>query len=421
MTDKIKKNMEQFCNEEAKKEKLKPMKEILEPQRKKLEKRPKTLKEVYKRVQIWLYLPDTLRIDVILAVAITVKDKGERLWVFFVGGSGDAKSELLRALEGLPYVRKIDQLTANTFASGKPNADDLGSELQDNDILLLFSDLACLTSLNKDEKKKIWSQFRTLYDGEIYKDTGSGVKKKYDNCNVTILGCTTNQIKNEYHIHQQLGTRELLYDTEPDYRDNKTKMKKALENRSKKKEMKQELKDTLQGFLLDKKFDSNIPIPENILEFIFKKCEKLRLLRASGSSTDWRTGELDSDIEAEVTTRLVQQFSLFYQALKSLDPNYPEERYQQIIERFVKSSSQPVRYKLYEYFKKNPEWTTIYNLHLKLKNSKIAILSQCESLWNLGSLEKEFREESVGYEGSNRWKDVAYYKPLFSSQQEKIT
>lgn len=387
------------------------------PIKKALDERPKTREELYNLVQKWLHIPDTHRIDVILAVTLTVTDKSDPLWVIFVGGSGDAKSELLRSLEGLPSVRKIDQLTANTFASGKVGASDLGSELQNTDTLLLFSDLACLTSLNKDEKKKIWSQFRTLFDGEIYKDTGSGVKKKYDNCNVTILACSTSTIKNEYHVHQQLGTRELLFDTEPDFRDNETKMLKALSNKSKKKEMRQELKEAMQGFLLDKKFNPDIDIPKHILEFIFKKCNKLRLLRATGK-TDWKTGEIDGDVEAEVTTRLVQQFALLYQALHSLDPKYPDERYEFILERFVKSSSQPIRYKLYEFFKKNTDWITIYGLHEQIKNSRISIASQCESLWNLGSLKKEFREESVGYEGSNRWRQVAYYRPVFSKQEE---
>jgi len=33
---------------------------------------------------------------------------------------------------------------------------------------------------------------------------------------------------------------------------------------------------------------------------------------------------------------------------------------------------------------------------------------------------KKYEEKMIGYEGSNRWKDVAYYKPLFS-KQEKLT
>jgi len=381
--------------------------------------KPTTLTEVYEKIQKWLFLPDTERVDIILAVTISVKDKSKPLWIFFVGGSGDAKSELLKGLDTLTCVRKVDQLTTNTLASGKKDVKDLGYELQNADTLLIFTDLACLTSLNKDEKKKIWGQFRTLYDGEIYKDTGSDVKKKYNNCNVSILAATTSAIKEEYHIHQQLGTRELLYDTNPDPRDNKTKMLKALKNNGKEKQMQQEIKEAIMGFLVDKKFNPDIEMPEEIKDFLFKECEKLRILRASGS-TDWKTGEVNIDMEAEVTTRLIQQFSKLYKAFHSLDENYSDDKFKKIIEHFVMSSSNVVRYKIYEYFKKHDEWHNAFELHQKLKIARLTIAAQCEALWNLGSLKKEFREETIGYEGSNRWKQVAYYKPNFSLKNSEL-
>ncbi len=381
---------------------------------------PKTRDDLYQKIRKWIYLPDTKRIDIILAVSISVYQEGKPLWVFFVGGSGDAKSELIKPLEKLPYARKIDQLTANTLATGKKNAHDLGSELEHNHTLLLFTDLACLTSLNKDEKKKIWGQFRTLFDGDIFKDTGSGVHKAYEECHVNILACTTSAIKDEYHIHQQLGTRELLFDTDPDPRHNTEKMRHALNNRNKQKQMRKEIEDAILGFLADKEFNENIEIPSEIIDFLFRKCEKLRLLRATGK-TDWKTGELDADIEAEVTTRLIQQFGLLYQSLYSLDENYPEKRFKAIIEHFVKSSSQPVRYKLYQFFTKNNDWFKIFELHQRLKNSRTAIKAECEALWNLGFLDKKYEYEEVGYEGSNRYRDVAYYSILKKiDQQERI-
>lgn len=381
-----------------------------------IENPPKTRDELYKIIRKWLFIPDTTRIDAILAVALSVFDKDCPLWIFFVGGSGDAKSELLKGLDGLPYVRKIDQLTANTLATGKKDAKDLGAELQNRDTLLAFTDLACLTSLNKDEKKKIWGQFRTLYDGEIYKDTGSGVKKKYDNCNVSILAATTSAIKDEYHIHQQLGTRELLWDTDPDPRDNNAKMVKALENNGKKKQMRKEIREAMQGFLQDKTYNQEVEIPTNILTKMYVACEKLRILRASGS-TDWKTGEVSVFMEAEVTTRLIQQLIKLYRALRCLDDEYPDERFEQIIEKIVKSSSNIVRYQIYEYFKKNPEWINPFELHQRLRVARLSIAAQCEALWNMGHLKKEFREEAIGYEGSNRWKQVAYYCPILTQKQ----
>ncbi len=87
------------------------------------------LTQVYKIIQKWLYFPNTERIDIILAAALSLFYDGNPLWLFIIGKSGDAKTEIVRALDGLPFVRKIDQLTTNTFASGRKDIKDLGSEL----------------------------------------------------------------------------------------------------------------------------------------------------------------------------------------------------------------------------------------------------------------------------------------------------
>jgi len=138
---------------------------------------PKTLEEVHERMQKWLFIQDTNRIDLLLATAISVYRDGDPLWIFQVGGSGDIKTELTKSIDGLPYGRRIDEITTHTLATGKKDAWDLGRELDHNYTLLIITDLASLISSNKDEKKKIWGSFRTLYDGDIFRDTGGGVKK----------------------------------------------------------------------------------------------------------------------------------------------------------------------------------------------------------------------------------------------------
>jgi hypothetical protein len=228
-----------------------------------------TLQQVYDVIQKWLFFPLTERIDVILATVISLFYEGNPLWLFIIGRSGDAKTEIVKALDGLKFIRRIDQITANTFASGRKDAKDLGSELTGRRTILLFTDLACLISLNKDEKKKIWSQFRTLYDGDIYKDTGSGCDKpKYQNCHVVVIACVTRVIKEEHHIHQQLGTRELLYDTNAEFTDNLSKMKQVYKNTGKREEMRTEIRDAIQGFILTHRFNTDITIPDDILDYI---------------------------------------------------------------------------------------------------------------------------------------------------------
>ncbi len=389
------------------------------------------LTQVYKVIQKWLYFPNTERIDIILAAALSLFYDGNPLWLFIIGKSGDAKTEIVRALDGLPFVRKIDQLTTNTFASGRKDIKDLGSELTNKKTILLFSDLACLISLNKDEKKKIWSQLRTLYDSDIYKDTGSGAKKKYKNCHVVIIACVTRVIKEEHHIHQQLGTREILYDTDANPKDNIPKMSRVFKNIGQRKTMRTEITQVIHGFIKTHKYNNDIEIPEDILNFIYNSCQKLILLRAT-APVDWYSGELSNDAETEVPTRLAEQLIVLYKALNSLASNYDDNRFKNIIENIIKSSSHPVRFKLYHIFKNDKDhWFKISDLMELTRLGRKAVVSQCEILWNLGSLDKDIREELVGVTGvytdergneyprGGRMKDVWYYKCRYKEEKQK--
>lgn len=369
----------------------------IEQERKEIESRPRTLDEVYKRLRKWIYMSNTDRVDLILATAISTFSDDKPLWIFLVGQSGSGKSEIVKGLLDLPFVRQIDQLTGNTLASGKQDVHDLGAELANKHTLMVFTDLACLTTLNKDEKKKIWGQFRNLYDGDIMKDTGSGVKKKYENCHVTILACTTGAIKDEYNINQQLGTRELMYGIQSNPLEDAIIMKKTMAHRNKEAEMKKDITTSISGFLRNCKFNPDLELPDDIFEWLCKQCIKLKLLRATVANTDWYTGEPQGDAEAEIPSRLIQQFSLLYRSLMCLDKDYPDEKFKNIVENIVKSSSHPIRYKLYKHFKEHSdEWFNVRQLQDATRIGRKSLIRECDLLWNIHSLERKTEEETVG-------------------------
>ena len=385
---------------------------------------PKNLEELYKRLKKWLYLPHTEQIDLVLAVALSTFSDDKPLWLFLVSSSGNSKSEIVKTLDGLPYVRKVDTITPNTLASGKEDVPDLGSELTGKHTLLLFTDLASLTSLSSDQKKQIWGQFRNLYDGEIYKDTGSGVNKKYENCYVTMLACGTSSIKDDFHINQQLGTREILYGIPSRYEDDRHKMKAALTHKGYEELMKKELSAAMQGYLAQKEFDPTIDLPEHIIDFLMRKAMKLKILRAPVSSTDWYSGELQANAEPETPTRLIQQFSLLYRCLHSLEDDYDDDKFKGIIENIIRSSSHPVRYEVYDFFKEHLDiWFKLPQVQEGLRMGHKAVKSQCECLWNLKILERKTEEERIGgflhvdQDGNEsmrggRVQDVHYYRMI---------
>jgi hypothetical protein len=71
----------------------------------------------------WLALPDDLAIRFVLSAVIANRLSGDPLWAFIVGPSGSSKTEIVNPLTTLEFVRPLDQLTTNTFLSGKQKKD----------------------------------------------------------------------------------------------------------------------------------------------------------------------------------------------------------------------------------------------------------------------------------------------------------
>lgn len=375
---------------------------------------PKNLAEVYKRLSKWLYITDTYRIDLILATVISNQARETKpLWIFTVGQSGDGKSEIVGALLDYPDVMFIDQITANTLATGKTHkgkkVHDVGEDLQNSSHILIFSDLASLKSVNKDEKNEIWGQFRELYDGKINKRTGNDTISLYKNCHVTLIACTTPDIKEEYAIHNQLGTREFSYDIESHQKDDDEKMNRALGHMEQESIMKKDLQETIQSFLNSRKFNKDIEMDSNIKQWIKDKCRELSLFRAT-ASFETRTGELRGYASREVPTRLVQQFTLLYKSLKSIEPDYPDDRFKHVIINIVKATGDPIRQKIYYFLKdKSDIEYNVKSLHEQLIVGNRTIKRQCEVLTAMGILQRMIKTEYYGA-NNNLERDVRYYK-----------
>jgi predicted DNA-binding transcriptional regulator len=381
-----------------------------------------TLQDVYTTIKKWLGIKelDTNRIDAILATVISNQMEGTPIWLFVVGASGDWKTTFVSTLEGINNTIKIDQLTSNTLATGMKDEQDLGGILQNSSHILLFLDLASLTSAHRDEKNAIWGQFRSLYDGNIYKRTGSGVNKAYENCHCTIIACSTGAIRDETLIHAQLGSRELLYDTEADPIDNHFKMRKAWENENYEEEMKKEFREIVTNFIRNHPL-KEIEIPEDIYDYLCNEADRIAILRAGGA-IDKAHRELINPIEPEVPTRAIKQFKRLYKSLKSLDENYPDEKAKQIITHIVNSSGNKVRQMVLSLLENqfDKKWK-ISEVQHELKLGRNSVKAQLEQLWNLGVLFKDVVEERIGgyfcqdYDGSEhvkggRIEEIAYYQ-----------
>lgn len=419
------------CDEKLEGKKFKAVKKIakekygIEPsmkEEKKVDRRahldlkhpPKDLNELYEKLKKWLYITDTNRIDLVLAAVLSNQAKNTKpIWLFIIGESGDAKSEILGALTDFPGAKPIDQITPNTLATGKTykgkKVPDLGEELQDSSHILLFSDLASLKSLNADNKNEIWGQFRELYDGRINKQTGNDTKALYLNCHVTLIACTTPDIKAEYSIHNQLGTREFSYDVVSSRSDDEKKMHMAMQHMERESEMKKDLQEAVQSFLEHRKFNPEIIVDSELKEWIMKKCKELAVFRAAGS-WERQTNELRGAVTIEVPTRLVQQIVLLYKSLMSLEADYPLEKFKDIVENIVQSSGDTARHTIFHFMKRYPEAPfRVQELYEELNYGKSTIKKQCEALVWLGYLKRIVSEpDEDSYEQRRGLKKVQY-------------
>lgn len=435
----VKEGMEDFTNEEIQKTKeqlKKQWEKGLEQEKKSIEKA--LLKHVYDVIDKWLHMTDKRRVDLILATALSNKEPGTTLWLIILGASGDAKSETVRALEGYENVIKIDQITPNTLASGKPDMrdkeghiiarSDLGYQLQNKNTILVIPDLASLSSKKSEDKAEIWGQFRNLYDGFINKRTGAGVERLYENCHVSMIGCSTPVLRDEIIVHSQLGTRELLWDTgkednigEPETKD---KIMMAWDNEKTEELMRSEIKDTIQNFLKHAKFKriDEKDIPEDMKKFLCEEARRIAVLRATGM-IDQTYRELNNPVVPEIPTRTIKQFKRLYIALKSLDSNYTDDRVKSIIKTIVDSSGNMVRQLVLEVLSGcYDRWYQIKEIQSRTRLGRNSVKSQLEILWNMDVIEKEVRPEQIGgyvYHNENTGieehrgghiEDVSYYR-----------
>jgi len=375
-----------------------------------------TLEYVYSVVDTYLFLQDKKRIDVLLAVVLSNQIHTDPVWLYLVGNSGDGKSATVRAMEALKNTIRVDSITKYTLASGKKGANDLGKKLANKSTLLLFPDLASMTSLNKDDKSRIWAQFRNLYDGFITRMTGNDVEVCYENCHVTMLACTTPVIRDEVLIHAQLGTRELMYDTDAQNNHTREKLKMAWENTNLKKEMEQALSYAMCNFIEHTTVDPDINITQEMYEFIVNEAIRLSSLRVY-AIPDRRTGELNNLPAPEVPTRLIHQFRTLYVCLKSLSEDYTDKLCMEIITHVVNSSGNKTRYRIMETMRKNDKWWTRPEMALYMRLGTYAVTVQLEHLYALHYIHKEVRREQVGgwvdNEGQlrgGRMEDVVYYQ-----------
>ena len=299
-----------------------------------------TLKIVYDTFQKWLHVEDTLRIDAMLATALTREKQGTKIWMLFVGPSGDWKSEMLNTLDDGGYNSfLLKKLTSKTLVSGFKGVEDLAPKLKNK--ILLITDMAQLITSHPNDKAQIWAQLRDLYDGYAGLDAGSGKSVKYSDLNITLIGASTPAIDSQILHNSSLGQRELIYRVK-EMIDRQFLRKKIEENINYEIEMRTALKTSVQNFLSANKYNYDFEIKEEIKKKLFEMSCELTYMRAVGEH-DYISGELINYVYPEEPTRIYKQLLIIYKSLKSLDENYPDSKALKVIKHIIDSSGSQIR------------------------------------------------------------------------------
>jgi len=339
------------------------------------------LEEVYKVYKKYFHVEDTKRIDIVLAAALSQKLPGIPIWLIIVGPSGDMKSVQLNSLRN-ENVMVVHNLTSKTLVNGykdKIKYPDLAPDL-DNKIIII-PDMAQILKLPPAEKGELWGQLRDLYDGLAGKMSGMGSRSQYEGLKVTLLAGSTPAIDGQILVHQDLGTRELIYRT----RGSKLKrdvMKKCFDNEELEKQIGEELKLVTTNFLKEVYIVRDF-IKKEYIEKLMDISTYITYMRAN-AEFDYNN-DLRNDVYPEEPTRIAKQMKRLFVCLMNLSNDYPEDRAFDILWSVARSSAFPLRIKVFEYLLSHDrEEISSSAMSELLHIGKATIKRECGVMWNIG-------------------------------------
>ena len=342
-----------------------------------------TLEDVYHKYGEHIHLEDTNRIDIVLATALSKKLNGIPIWLILVGASGDAKTLQLNALAGFDtfYIQKMTPRTLVNGFQEKDKYPDLAPKL--NNKLVVIRDFATLMKLPPHDKAEIWGQLRDLYDGFAGTTSGMGTDVKYEGLKITLLAGSTPAIDTQILVHQDLGTRELIYRLDGN-EDKDDVMNRCMDNEMNEDKIKKELNEVTVNFL------KNIKI--NRFELTKEQSDELKnmalyvsYMRAT-ASYDGYSNYLLTNVVPEEPTRIIKQLKRLFICLKSLSPDYSDKKALKILWHLSRSSASPMRVRVLDFLlnKENHLDFSTSNIAGELKLGKSTCLRELNALNNLG-------------------------------------
>ena len=265
-----------------------------------------TLAEVEETFRRWLLMPDMGALRFALTLLVGHRLKGDPTWGLIVAPPSGSKTEIIRALESVPGVYPLSELTARTFASGLDcgkRDPSLLTRLSNH--VLALKDFTTVLTMHREERQAILAQLREIYDGRYDKAWGTG-KEVHWRGRLGFIAGVTPIIDVHHAVHQVLGERFLLFrSSQPDRREMALA---AMRGRGHETEMREELRDIMARFAAGLSCDCPPPMPESYEGCLASLADVVSTAR-SGVIRDQRNRDLTLAPEPEAPARLAKQLA----------------------------------------------------------------------------------------------------------------
>jgi hypothetical protein len=255
------------------------------------------------KVTDWLLLSDPDVLPVMLGAFAVHRFGGTPVWLLIVAPPSGTKTELLRALWGVPGVFPLSELTARTFASGlETHGDDPSLLHRLTDEILVLKDFTTVLEMHREERQAILAQLREIYDGRYDKVWGTGKELHWQGRLGLLAGVTP--IIDSYHaVLSVLGERFLVLRMEQPARHKSAQ--KALENARQESQMREALAGTVHSFMAA--LPTTPPeVPESLNDRLIHLADFVTRCR-SGVVRDGYRRELEYAPEPEMPARFAKQ------------------------------------------------------------------------------------------------------------------
>lgn len=269
----------------------------------------KELINVYKK---WLFLANEDALKVMYGTLMANKLPGDPVWLFMVAPPGGSKSELLMSLAGGKSIHAISSLTPHTLVSGAnwSGGGDPSLLPKLGGKVLIIKDFTTLLTMNYMARDEIFGVLRDVYDGNIEKVFGNGVRRHYV-VHFGILAGVTPAIEMFNVLHQSLGERFLKFRISGnwDHHSEEDKIRRALDNIGQENTMRQELQAAANRWMANAKLPDKLPeIPEAMKDRLVHLAKFSARLRGV-VERDKFNGQVLYKPSSEVGTRIAKQLA----------------------------------------------------------------------------------------------------------------